>query len=262
MFHLHCKLGSFYGILVRKLKLIISQKEELHSEEAWAISEALNPHSLHEGGTFLNTLMRRIDDDLTSYLSYTVEYVDRWNNFNLYEDKNLQQFWLEVFFKDGICKLDYAAIKRRRNDEVAVVHQATADVGLLSASCKFPFSWLFLSAIQDQFATSGMWKCSELSSLSGSCEVMYYLIISYTVVHSFSACVEKMKTHYIGEFLYEYSPVEAAALELDKLYLKDFVAIVLQPASDKEAQVKLLCSYSSCSTYLQYGAQHICISYV
>ena len=60
-----------------------------------------------------------------------------------------------------------------------------------------------------------------------------------------------MKTHYIGEFLYEYSPAEAAALELDKLYLKDFVAIVLQPASDKEAQVKLLCTYSSCSTYLR-----------
>ena len=171
---MHCKLGSFYGILVRKLKLIISQKEELHNEETWAIAEALNPHSLHEGGTYLNTLLRRIDDDLTSYLSYTVEYVDRWNNLNLYEDENLQQFWLEVFCTDEICKLDYAVIKRRRNDEVAVVHQAAADVRLLSASCKFPFSWLFLSAIQDQFATSGLWKCSELS-LSGSCEVIYYL---------------------------------------------------------------------------------------
>ena len=48
-----------------------------------------------------------------------------------------------------------------------------------------------------------------------------------------------MKTHYIGEFLCRYSSVEAARLELDKLYLKDFVAIVLKPASDKEAQVGL-----------------------
>ena len=50
-----------------------------------------------------------------------------------------------------------------------------------------------------------------------------------------------MKTHYIGEFLCRYSLVEAARLELDKLYLKDFVAIVLKPTSDKETQVGLLC---------------------
>ena len=48
-----------------------------------------------------------------------------------------------------------------------------------------------------------------------------------------------MKTHYVGEFLYRCSSVEAARLELDKLYLQDFVAIVLKPASDKEAQVGL-----------------------
>ena len=165
MFHLHCKLGSFYGILVQKLKLIISQKEELHSEGTWAIAEALNPHSLHEGGTYLNTLIRRIDDDLTSYLSYTVEYVDQWNNLNLYKDENLQQFWLKVFCNDEVCKLDYAAIKSRRNDEVSVVHQITADVGLLSASCKFPFSWLFLSAIEKQFSSSGLWNCTALPLL-------------------------------------------------------------------------------------------------
>ena len=85
-----------------------------------------------------------------------MEYVDRWNNLNLYKNENLQQFWLEVFCNDDICKLDYAAIKCKRNEEVAVVHQTTADVGLLSSTCKFPFSWLFLSAIEDQFATSGL----------------------------------------------------------------------------------------------------------
>ena len=48
-----------------------------------------------------------------------------------------------------------------------------------------------------------------------------------------------MKTRYIGEFLYHYSVAEAAALELDRLYLQDFIAIILQPASDKEAQVRI-----------------------
>ena len=66
--------------------------------------------------------------------------------------------------------------------------------------------------------------------------ILLYIII----VHSFATCVEKMMTHYIGEFLYRYPTVEAARLELDKLYLKDFVAIVLQPASDMESKVGLV----------------------
>ena len=146
------------------MKLVVSQKEELYGEESWAISEALNPRSLYEGGTYLNTLLRRIDDDLTSYLSYTVEYINLWDNFSLYRDRDLQQFWLKVFGSDEICKLDYAAIRRRRNDEVAVVHQASAKLEV-SAACKFPFSWLFLFAMEDQFATPGLCICSALPTL-------------------------------------------------------------------------------------------------
>ena len=76
------------------------------------------------------------------------------------------------------------------------------------------------------------------------------------------ACVGKMKTHYIGEFLYKFSAVEAATLELDALYLKDFVAIVLQPTSDKEAQVRLdMCAFSY-STWKRQLADYGCrISY-
>ena len=214
--------------------MIIAQKEKFHTEEGWAIAEALNPHSLHEGGTYLNTLLRRIDDDLTSYLSYTVEYIDQWNNLNLYEDENLQQFWLEVFCNDDICKLDYAAIKRKRNDEVPDVLQATANVGALPLTCKCPFSWLFLSAIEDQFTSSGLYKCSALPLLSWIAEFTAFILI--TAVDSLTTCVEKMNAQYVGKFLYE-STMEAAVLEV---YLKDFVAITLQPTSDLEAQVRLV----------------------
>ena len=66
------------------------------------------------------------------------------------------------------------------------------------------------------------------------------ILLYVLIVHSFDACVEKMRTHYVGEFLYRYSTVEAARLELDKLYLKDFVALVLKPASDMESKVRLV----------------------
>ncbi len=68
--------------------------------------------------------------------------------------------------------------------------------------------------------------------------ILLYLLI----VHSFATCVEKMMTHYVGEFLYSYSTLEAARLDLDKLYLKDFVALVLKPASDMESKV----GYANC----------------
>ena len=66
------------------------------------------------------------------------------------------------------------------------------------------------------------------------------ILLYILLVHSFTTCVEKMRTHYVGEFLYRYSTVDAARLELDKLYLKDFVALVLKPASDMESKVGLV----------------------
>ena len=85
-----------------------------------------------------------------------MEYVDRWNNLNLYGDETLQQLWLEIFDNDDICKLEFAAIKCKRNGEVPDVLQTTANVGALPLACNFPFSWLFLSAMEDQFTTSGL----------------------------------------------------------------------------------------------------------
>ena len=70
----------------------------------------------------------------------------------------------------------------------------------------------------------------------------YLMIDNTTAVDSFSTCVEKMNAQYVGKFLSE-NTIEAAMLDL---YLKDFVAITLQPTSDLEAQVRLvLCN---CST--------------
>ena len=45
-----------------------------------------------------------------------------------------------------------------------------------------------------------------------------------------------MNAQYVGKFLHE-NPIEVA---MHELYLKDFVAITLQPANDLEAQVRLV----------------------
>lgn len=70
--------------------------------------------------------------------------------------------------------------------------------------------------------------------------VKWYILLYLLIAHSFTTCVEKMRTHYVGEFLYRYSTVEAARIELDKFYLKDFVALVLKPASEMESKVGLV----------------------
>ena len=68
---------------------------------------------------------------------------------------------------------------------------------------------------------------------------LFSCLFNTTIVDSFAACIEKMNTQYVGKFLYE-SSVEAAMLQL---YLKDFVAIILQPTSELEAQVRKACVY-------------------
>ena len=73
----------------------------------------------------------------------------------------------------------------------------------------------------------------------------YLMIDNTTAVDSFSTCVEKMNAQYVGKFLSE-NTIEATMLDL---YLKDFVAITLQPTSDLEAQVRLV--FCNCSTWLQ-----------
>ena len=61
-------------------------------------------------------------------------------------------------------------------------------------------------------------------------------LINTTAVDSFTTCVEKMNAQYMGTFLYN-NTIKADVIEL---YLKDFVAITLQPTSNLEAQVRLV----------------------
>ena len=106
----------------------------------------MDPHRLQEGGTFLNTLLKRIDHTLTDLLAYIVEFVDQHNNLRLCLDENLRILWLKVFENEHLCQFSYEAKIQREN--VTPVVQKLASISVDEYHCQMPFSWIFLTAIE------------------------------------------------------------------------------------------------------------------
>ena len=143
--------STFYSVLVKRICSLIEQNEKLQTDvtgQEWAVREALNPHRLQEGGTFLNTLLKRIDLTLTDLLSYIVEFVNQYDNLGLYQDVSLQDMWLQMFGNEHICQLKYEHVKQ---SDSSTRHNLVQKLGTLSTkgySCKVPFSWLILSGVE------------------------------------------------------------------------------------------------------------------
>ena len=150
--------STFYSVLVKRICSLIEQNEKLQTAvtgQEWAVREALNPHRLQEGGTFLNTLLKRIDLTLTDLLSYIVEFVNQHDNLGLYQDENLKDMWLRMFDNEHICQLKFEHVKQ---SDSSTRHNLVQNLGTLSTkgySCKVPFSWLILSSVEAK------WKIFE-----------------------------------------------------------------------------------------------------
>ena len=145
---------TFYSILVQKILKLIEQNENTQVEvtkKAWAVREAMDPHRLQEGGTFLNTLLKRIDSTLTKLLAYIVEFVDQRNNLRLCLDENLRILWLKVFENEHLCQFSYDAIVER--DDVTPVVQKLGSILVGEYECHLPFSWIFLHAMEAHMKT-------------------------------------------------------------------------------------------------------------
>ena len=143
--------STFYSVLVKRICSLIEQNEKLQTDvtgQEWAVREALNTHRLQEGGTFLNTLLKRIDLTLTDLLSYIVEFVNQYDNLGLYQDESLRDMWLQMFGNEHICQLKYEHVKP---SDSSTRHNLVQKLGTLSTkgySCKVPFSWLILSGVE------------------------------------------------------------------------------------------------------------------
>lgn len=148
--------NTFYSILVQKITPLIKELEQSQTEvleKGWAITEALDLHKLQEGGTFLNTLLHRIDGILTNILAYVIEFIDQHNNLALLNDDRLQGLWLSMFRDEGICTFSYKSIPH--NAEESKKTSLGPKIGSVSVggyNCNVPFSWIILQAVEAQWS--------------------------------------------------------------------------------------------------------------
>ena len=159
---------TFYSILVGKITPLLQELEQEQTDilgKDWALAEALDPHKLQEGGTFLNTLLRRIDGILTNLLSYIIEFIDQHNNLALFNDDMLHDLWLTMFQGDSICAFSYKSIHHSAEEsKTKSLFQKLGSVNVGRYCCRMPFSWIILQAVEAQWSHSDLESDSKCKS--------------------------------------------------------------------------------------------------
>ena len=138
---------------MQKIIPLIKELEQSQTDvlgKGWAVTEALDPHKLQEGGTFLNTLLHKIDGILTDLLAYIIEFIDQHNNLALLYDDRLQGLWLNMFQDDNICVVSY---RRAEEPQTKSLVHRLGNVSVGAYICQMPFSWTVLQAIEAQWTT-------------------------------------------------------------------------------------------------------------
>lgn len=140
---------------------MLRERDELREDEKdWVLKEAMNPKNLQHGGTFWNTLFRKVDDVVIPIFSEIISIIDQ--NYNLYlidpseQNSPLSSLWLQMFQDCRIMQFQYVdmvtpkglGLKMRAGNEFV---------------CKFPFSWLVYEAVENQ------WNNAKSSTGTGYC---------------------------------------------------------------------------------------------
>ena len=112
---------------------MLRERESVFEDDDWVLNEAMDMHSLQTGGTFMNTLTRKLDDIIIPRLAEIIAFVDRRCNLSLLQKVQhtpLSQFWLRIF----TSKRAEEALTFTGSQKVQMIDENFA--------CEFPFSWL------------------------------------------------------------------------------------------------------------------------
>ena len=120
------------------------------NKQKWASREACNAEALHKSGSYINLLILKLDSIVANELSTILNAVDRYSNLNLLQSESyaISSLWLKIF-KDPEIILDLKKLKDTGFDHSYAI--------FASFKCNFPFFWLFINSIEEQ------WKNSPLN---------------------------------------------------------------------------------------------------
>ncbi|XP_034144887.1 E3 ubiquitin-protein ligase rnf213-alpha isoform X2 [Esox lucius] len=214
--------NTFLTPLMSHLHSLLKNRERnIHFPTNWVLREACNISALQEGGTFTQTLWKRIQAVVSPLLAHLVSVIDRDRNLDLLLDHNsgqgVRNLWLKIFNNDEM--LDIPKMDPNSESKVILVPgHVTAESAM---SCTMPFSWR-IKEILDELMMQNLQHRREFDAL--------------------------FKEIPLGQYLDTVD--KKLQMEFFQRYLQDFIAMTMKVAS--EAELKLLCeALSSCVNELQ-----------
>ncbi|KAM6938634.1 E3 ubiquitin-protein ligase rnf213-alpha-like [Lycodopsis pacificus] len=215
--------GVFANIVRKRLHSLLEDYEaNIPNPKSWVLTEASNVNALQEGGTFLHTLWRKIQEVLTPHLANLVSVIDRDCNVDLLlnECADIRNLWLEIFGSKDMLHVPYVRVE---SDVLMVQSHST---GGNTMHCRMPFSW---------------WIKDFLDGLM--------MHTSRHETHSPRHFQELFLNTPLGSYL-DKNVDKKMRKEFFERYLQDFVSMTMKVASDEELQ--LLChSLASCVDEVQ-----------
>uniref|UniRef100_A0A8C8MEV5 RING-type E3 ubiquitin transferase n=1 Tax=Oncorhynchus tshawytscha TaxID=74940 RepID=A0A8C8MEV5_ONCTS len=215
--------------------LLESHERNIPSPKYWVLTEASNINALQEGGTFTQTLWKKIQAVVTPVLAQLVSVIDRDCNLDLLLDVNcgeeVKKLWLEIFGNNEM--LDIPLVKVDSNSEsktILVQSHITAERTMRSS---MPFSWR-IRDILDELMMQTQQTCINFTFFSEG--------------HSPRQFEEFFPKIPLGQYMATMN--EKMQREFFQRYLQDFIAMTMKVSSAGE--LKLLCdALNSCVNELR-----------
>ncbi|XP_054463285.1 E3 ubiquitin-protein ligase rnf213-alpha [Anoplopoma fimbria] len=207
--HLHSLLATREGNTFSSIK------------SNWVIKEASNIDALQEGGTFRQTLWKRVRAVVVPLLAQLLSVIDRDQNLDILLDGNCGEFvkrlWLDIFGNDKLLEIQHLTLDHNSETRTILVQNYIAQDR--NVSCSMPFSWRIKDYLEE------LW------------------------VHAFQ---HEGHTHREFDELFSRTPLGRYIAKADRemqteffqRYLQDFIAMTMNVTCQDDLQ--LLCGALNC----------------
>ncbi|XP_076856258.1 E3 ubiquitin-protein ligase rnf213-alpha-like isoform X2 [Brachyhypopomus gauderio] len=210
--------ATFTETLNMRIHLLLKTREDIADMPLnWVSREASNIEALQEGGTFKQTLWRRVQAVVTPFLAHLISFIDRNRNLDLLLDSNckdeIKDLWLLIFGDKALLDIPYVPISQSSETQTIQI-ESHISVGR-TMSCAMSFSWRIKDLLDD------LWVYNL--QREGQSYQMFETVFKRTVLGEYFARLNKEMQR-----------------EVFQRYLQDFITLTMRVSSVAEQQ--LLCA--------------------
>ncbi|KAM9457017.1 E3 ubiquitin-protein ligase rnf213-alpha-like isoform 2-T2 [Clarias gariepinus] len=214
--------ATFLKTMKRRLHfLLMNHDEHTVSAKNWVFKEASCIDSLQEGGTFRNTLWKRLQAAVIPFLAQLVSVIDRDHNLDILLDENsgesVKKLWLDIFGNLKLLNVPYARVDS--NSATKTIFVQNSIVVHRTTGCLMPFSWIIKDYLEE------LWVHAL-----------------HREGHTLKQFEEFFWKTPLGRYIAEAQP--EMQVEFFQRYLQDFISLTTNITTDHELQ--LLASALTC----------------